>query len=73
MTVDGSDIKFTQKGFVEKLFSDEAFSEQFNGSCMKHLDELLAPPYRPDQDQRTISQNNLLNNFIRSSTQMTKL
>ena len=73
MTVDGSDIKFTQKGFVEKLFSDEAFSDQFNGSCMKHLDELLAPPYKPDQDQRTISQNNLLNNFIRSSTQMTKL
>lgn len=73
MSLEGSDIKFTQKGFMEKLFSDAEFASEFNTVCMNRLTELLAPPYDPSQDEKVKYQNNLLNNFILSSTQMKKL
>lgn len=38
---DYPDMKFTQKGFKEKLHTDHTFAEAFNETCMKKLKELI--------------------------------
>ena len=41
LNVKGSDIKFTQKGFKDKLYTDEQFQYEFNSVCYQKLRELL--------------------------------
>lgn len=41
MSLTGSDIKFTQKGFKEKLLSDSEFAEEFNKAALEELNKLL--------------------------------
>lgn len=39
--VDYPDMKFTQKGFKDKLIKDKDFADAFNKSCLKRLKELI--------------------------------
>ena len=61
LNVKGSDIKFTQKGFKEKLYNDLEFQQVFNTVCYEKLRELLnsAPP-----ETHSIKENSATNGIL---------
>ena len=59
---DHEDMKFTQKGFLEKLYNDAEFAKAFNEVSKIELEKLLATgKYVEDETQK--SYNNIINSF----------
>lgn len=70
MNLIGSDIKFTQKGFLDKLYADPEFSTLFMSQCNVHLEELLRPKDTEEDVVKRNNMNQLLQSMITNSTKM---
>ena len=74
MNIHGSNIKFTQKGFLEKLYTDQEFASVFNTACNEHLTELLSvPEENNNKTEERKNQNAILNSIIGNGSTMVEL
>ena len=73
MNLPGSDIKFTQKGFMEKISTDPEFANVFMTECNKRLQELLKLPDTQEDIRKKQSANQILSSMISANTKMIDL
>lgn len=73
MNLPGSDIKFTQKGFMEKISTDPEFANVFMTECNKRLQELLKLPDTQEDIKKKQSANQILSSMISANTKMIDL
>ena len=73
MNLPGSDIKFTQKGFMEKISTDPEFANVFMAECNKRLQELLKLPDTQEDIRKKQSANQILSSMISANTKMVDL
>lgn len=67
MNIEGSDIKFTQKGFLDKLTTDPEFANVFNTACRSELEKLLKLPdddAKKSEDIRNEFMSSILGNSL---------
>ena len=62
MNLKGSEIKFTQKNFKEKVMTDNDFAQDFQKVSREALNKLLVS-YRPN-DSEAVSTNSIINNIL---------
>lgn len=70
MNLIGSDIKFTQKGFLDKLYTDTEFSTLFMSQCNTYMEELLRPKDTDEDVAKRNNVNQLLQSMINTNTKM---
>ena len=70
MNLLGSDIKFTQKGFLDKLYTDTEFSTLFMSQCNTYMEELLRPKDTDEDVAKRNNVNQLLQSMINTNTKM---
>ena len=70
MNLIGSDIKFTQKGFLDKLYTDIEFSTLFMSQCNTYMEELLRPKDTDEDVAKRNNVNQLLQSMINTNTKM---
>ena len=58
------DMKFTQKGFKEKLFSDEEFASKFSEVARAELETLLAKPVEETETINNKAHQNIINSIL---------
>lgn len=58
------DMKFTQKGFKEKLFSDEEFASKFSEVARTELETLLAKPVKETEIINNKAHQNIINSIL---------
>lgn len=58
------DMKFTQKGFKEKLFSDEEFASKFSEVARTELETLLAKPVEETETINNKAHQNIINSIL---------
>ena len=58
------DMKFTQKGFKEKLFSDEEFASKFSEIARAELETLLAKPVEETETINNKAHQNIINSIL---------
>jgi recA bacterial DNA recombination protein len=64
MNLINSDIKFTQKTFMEKLYSDSKFTEVFNDVCKHNLEKLLGTINIVENERISEFQKSIINSII---------
>lgn len=62
MNFAGSDIKFTQKGFKEKLYTDSEFAVEFNRVAYEELSKMLVKRI-PNEEERK-SKDSIISSII---------
>ena len=73
MNFPGSDIKFTQRNFLEKLNTDPEFTNLFMSECNGRLQGLLKAPETQEEKEKKQTYNTLLSSMIASNTKMIDL
>ena len=63
MNIDGTDIKFSQKQFKDKLYSDPEFSKVFTEICYEELCKLLSASKESNDIEKVVGINDVILGF----------